>query len=292
MIETRLLYYFLAVAREQNISKAAEVLHLSQPSLSRQMYDLEEIVGKELLIRGNKKTTLTEDGAYFRSKAEEIISLIENTMASLSTPTTIKGNISLGCAETVYMKEITKIIKDIRDMYPDVTFTLYSGNAQDVLEKINQGILDIGLLINPQFFERYEYISLPFYEEYGLLVNENNPRFRDKSTINLDDLKSEPLLVSSQMSSFSGMKDIEAKVENLNVIGHYNLIHNATYLIEEGICSALCIKDLVNENGRGIRFIPIETNIKSPLYIVYKKYQNQSDAMKVFLQEIEYRFKA
>ena len=288
MIETRLLYYFLAVAREQNITKAAEVLHITQPSLSKQMYDLEDRLGKKLLIRGNKSTTLTEDGAYFRGKAEEIVQLMENTISSFDVSDTISGTISLGCAETEKMSIITKALKKITVNYNKITFKIHSGNANDVLERLDKGLLDVGLLINPAFNDRYDYLKMPFYDVFGLLVNTNSPLAK-KERIEPKDILNTPLLMSSQEHGTAVIESwLNKSMNELNIKAYYNLIYNATHMVEQEIGSALCISDLVNcAECRNLKFIPLYPELKAELYIVTKKYQNKSKALELFLNEIK-----
>lgn len=289
MIETRLLYYFLAIAREQNITKAAEVLHITQPSLSKQMQDLENIVGRKLLIRGNKNTTLTEDGAYFRSKAEEIIDLLEKTESSFDETISLGGHLSLGCAETSKMTILCNIMKDISKDNPKLQFDIYSGNANDVLEKIDKGLLDIGLLFKPDFIERYDYIETPFEDSFGLLVNCESS-LASKKFISVSDLNNIPLLISSQRTNFEAMESFMSKIKPLNIIGSYNLIYNASLMVEEGLGNAICFSNLVNTEKRKLTYIPFDPEIKGKLYLVTKKYQNKSSALKLFITKVQELF--
>ena len=162
MIETRLLQYFLAVAEEQNITRAANYLHITQPTLSKQMMDLEEQLGKQLFLRGKKKITLTEDGIYLRSRAQEIISLMEKTENDFrENEQSITGDIYIGCGEHRSSIKIMQIIKSIQDNFPEIHFHFFSNNADAIIERLDKGLLDIGILLEPEISPRYDYQKLP-----------------------------------------------------------------------------------------------------------------------------------
>lgn len=284
MIETRLLYYFLAVAREQNITKAAEVLHITQPSLSKQMNELEYLIGKKLLNRGNKKTTLTDDGLYFRSKAEEIITLIEKTELTFMENDTITGQICFGCAETNHMNFFTKIFKEIHNEYNAITFNIQSGDAIDIMEKLDKGIIDIALMIEPEYLNKYNYLELPFNEVFGVIMKKDHP-LANNDYIKIEDLKDYPLFISNQESHTKYIK--EWNKEKLNIIGKYNLIYNATYLVENDIGLVIGIDGLINRLNNNLIFKPFIYPIKSKLFIVTKKYQHHSPAIKLLIDSIK-----
>ncbi|MFA6829434.1 MAG: LysR family transcriptional regulator [Bacilli bacterium] len=291
MIETRLIEYFLAVAREQNITKAAEILHISQPSLSKQMADLEKKLGKKLLIRGNKNTTLTEDGQYFRTKAEQIIQLIETTESSLGNENDISGNIFMGCAETVHMSFFSKIMKEISDNHPNIVFHVHSANANDVIDRIDKGLLDIGLLINPNFDEKHDYLEMPFYDIFGILVRKDDPLFQNKDKVLSQDIKGIPFIMTSQRQDSSFLVDwLGMPFSRLNIVAYYNLIYNATHMVEKGLGCSLSISDLVDTSEHSLlKFVPLYPEVKGKLYIVTKKYQTFSKATKLFLDCISER---
>ena len=165
MIEIRLLQYFLAIAEEQSITRAADYLHITQPTLSKQMMDLEASLGKQLLIRGTKKVTLTEDGAYLRSRAQEIISLMEKTEASFrESEQIITGDVYIGCGEHRSTYPIMQMINTIQEEYPDIRFHFFSGNADAITERLDKGLLDMGFLLEPEINPRYDYQKLPLLQ--------------------------------------------------------------------------------------------------------------------------------
>lgn len=281
MIETRLLHYFLAVAREQNITKAAQALFISQSTLSKQMMDLEKQLGKQLLIRGKRKVTLTEDGIFLRDRAREIMKLLENTETALHADTeNLNGDIFIGCGETVAMDRIAGLMASFHSQHPDVKLHIYSGDADAVMERIDKGLADMGLLLGPVRQEKYDYLNLHQKDIYGLLMPADCVLARQK-TINIDQLKTLPMILAEQ--TFFGHQDLDWFGEDaLDVVATYNLVYNATFLVEHGVGYALCFDRLVNTAGRNLTFRPISPELSVGLYIVTKKYQVFSPAAKAF----------
>lgn len=285
MIETRLLHYFLAIAREQSITRAADVLHISQPTLSKQMMDLEAQLGKTLLIRGRKSVTLTEDGAYLRTRAQEIIDLMEQTeTALLSDSKLISGDVHLGCGETLAMERITRIFKLIHDEYPQVRFHLYSGAADSVLSRLDKGLLDVGLLISPIRQEKYDYLPLGFKDRFGLLMPSDDP-LTNQEMISMQTLSTLPLIVPNQRHTDTRT---ELEANSRNIVASYELIYNATFMVEQGMGYAITLDGLVETKGaRKLAFRPIDTPIQMEWFLVTKKYQTFSPAARLFLSEVK-----
>lgn len=285
MIETRLLYYFLAIAREQSITKAAETLHVTQPTLSKQMMELEAQLGKQLLIRGKKKITLTEEGAFLRAQAQEMINLMEKTESAFKADEEIiGGDIYIGCGETPAMEFITELFKEIQTDYPGIHFHIYSGDADAVLERLDKGLLDAGLLLGPMQQEKYDYINIFKSDIYGLLM----PRdcsLAEKQTVSVADLYNIPLIFSAQ--TYAGHQRLEwfgVDYDSLNIVATYNLIYNATFMVEQGMGYAFCLGNLVStDDNRNLAFRPFSPDLKIDLFIVTKKYQTFSPAAKIFL---------
>ncbi len=285
MIETRLLHYFLAIAREQSITRAADVLHISQPTLSKQMMDLEAQLGKTLLIRGRKSVTLTEDGAYLRTRAQEIIDLMEQTeTALLSDSKMISGDVHLGCGETLAMERITRIFKCIHDEYPQVHFHLYSGAADSVLSRLDKGLLDVGLLISPIQQEKYDYLPLGFKDRFGLLMPSDDP-LTSQEMISMQTLSTLPLIVPNQRHTDTRT---ELEENSRNIVATYELIYNATFMVEQGMGYAVTLDGLVDTKGaRKLAFRPIDTPAQMEWFLVTKKYQTFSPAARLFLSEVK-----
>ncbi len=288
MIETRLLYYFLAVARELNITKAAETLFIAQPTLSKQMMELEQQLGKQLFIRGKRKLTLTEEGNFLRSKAQEILELLDNTESAFHTEETmLSGHITIGCGETVAMDKIAGLLADFHSKYTNVQLHTHSGDADTILERLDKGLVDMGLLLGPIRQEKYDYLNLHQKDVYGLLMPADCELARQKY-INIDQLKSLPMIIAEQ--TFYGHQELEwfgSDYSVMNVVATYNLIYNATFLVEHGIGYALCLDRLVNTQGRNLTFRSIVPELSVDLYIVTKKYQTFSPAVKIFLKQLQ-----
>lgn len=288
-MEIRVLQYFLAIAREESISGAAEYLHITQPTLSRQMKDLEDEFGKQLFIRGNRKITLTDDGMLLRKRAEEIINLVDKTQIEMnSSDNQLNGDIYIGGGETEGLQLITKIIKEMQNEHPQVKFHLYSGNASDVSERLDKGLIDFGLVIKPANIYKYDYIDLPATDVWGVLMRKDSPLAKlDKITVN--DIKNLPVICSRQALSENETKQWFGKdYDNLNIVSTYNLLYNASIMVQEGIGYAITIDKLINTSGDSpLCFRPLEPKSEVGLAFVWKKYQIFSKPAQHFLTMIQ-----
>lgn len=287
-MEFRVLQYFLAIAKEETISGAAESLHITQPTLSRQMKELEEQLGKQLFIRGNRKINLTEEGILLRQRAEEIISLVEKTESEIMhSDTTISGDIYIGSGETEGIRILAKVIDTCHKEYPKIKFHLYSGNSQDVIEKIENGLIDFGVLIEPADISKYDFIKLPVKDSWGVLMRKDSPIASLKS-ITADTLKKLPLICSNQeivKNEISGW--LNDDYNKLNIIATYNLIYNASLLVEEGSGYALGLDKLINTSGNSkLCFVPLEPKLEVGLTLIWKKYHLFSKAASYFLNQL------
>lgn len=292
MIETRMLQYFLAVAEEQSITRAAEYLHISQPSLSKQMMDLEESLGKQLLIRGRKRITLTEEGVYLRSRAQEIIALVEKTEASFrESEKAISGDVYIGCGEHRSTYPIMELIRSIQDEYPDVHFHFFSGNADAITERLDKGLLDMGLLLEPEIDPKYDYHQLSFLETWGVLMRKDSP-LAGMETIPFEKLSDLPLIMPSQTSNSHQITTFFSDVlPTPHIVATYNLIYNAGLMVEAGMGYALGIDELINTEGNHpLTFVPLTPTLQSNVYLFTKKYQVFSKATKLFLDRLCERF--
>lgn len=292
-MEIRVLKYFLAIANQGSITAAANSLHLTQPTLSRQIQDLEKELKQKLLIRGKYKVTLTPEGLMLKKRAEEIIEMVEKTKAEFnSINDIISGDIYIGCGETDSMKYIAEIMKELRDEYPNIKFHIHSGNAEDVTEKLDKGLLDFGLLIQPIDLSKYDYITMPQKDIWGVIMPKNSPLAK-KNVIKIDDLIDVPIIASRQMSkkysAESGFLDwFGEKFDYLNIAATYNLVYNAAIMVDNGIGYAITLDKLVNiTNNTNVCFRPLSPKLESGLDIVWKKNQVFSPAAKLFLQKLK-----
>lgn len=288
MIDTRLLQYFLAVAEEQSITKAAEYLHISQPTLSKQMMDLEESLGKQLLIRGRKKVTLTEEGTFLRGRAQEIISLMDKTESAFrENEENISGDVYIGCGEHRSTFSIMQIIRSIQEEYADIRFHFFSSNADAIIERLDKGLLDMGFLLEPEITPRYDYQKLPLREAWGILMRKDSP-LADRGKISFADLAALPLIMPSQTSNNNRLTAYFADaMPKPYIVSTYNLIYNAGLMVEAGIGYALCIDELINTAGsHPLTFRPLSPELYSNVYLFTKKYQVFSKATRLFLSRL------
>lgn len=291
-MEIRVLRYFIAVASEETISGAAELLHISQPTLSRQLMDLEKELGKQLFIRGNRKITLTQDGIFFRKRAQEIIDLVDKTQFDFnSTEEIISGNISIGCGETDAMKLIAKIAHNLQKKHPNIRYNIFSGNGDAVVDKLDKGLIDFGILIEPADVTKYDFIKIPAKDIWGVLMKKNSP-LASKLYIEPSDLFNLPIITSNQtMVSSEFTKWLGRSFNELNIVSTYNLVFNASLLVEEGMGYALCLDKLINTTGDStLCFRPLYPPLEANLNVVWKKHQVFSKASETFLACMETEF--
>ena len=290
-MELRVLRYFLALAREETISGAAESLHLSQPTLSRQLMDLEAELGKALFIRGKRKIALTEEGMLLRKRAQEILDLVDKSEAEfLAMDEIVSGDVYIGGGETYALRVIANAIKDFQSEHPQVKFHLFSCNAEDVTDRLDKGLIDFGVLIEPASVVKYESMRLPDVDTWGVLMRRDAP-FAERDAIAPEDLWGLPLICSIQTlegNEISGW--MRRDYEKLNIVATYNLVYNASLLVQEGIGYALCLDGIVNASGDSpLLFKPLEPRLEARLDIVWKKYQVFSKAARLFLTGLQRR---
>lgn len=292
-MDVRVLRYFLAVAREENFSRAAEFLNVTQPTLSRQLMELEDELGARLFVRGKRGTSLTEEGMFLRRRAEEIVELVSKTEAEFSAPSNmVSGEIRIGGGETDGIRVIAKAAGSFRKDYPAVRFSVFSGDGESVTEALDKGLLDFGVLVELAP-DKYESARLPVSDVWGVLTPADGPLAAKKS-VKPEDLSCLPLIFSRQ--SLRGGEFSEwfgSAYGGLNVAAVYNLVYNASIMVEEGMGHALCLDKLVNVTGKSpLCFRPLEPGLEANLYLVWKKYQIFSRASKLFLERILKKLKA
>lgn len=285
-MELRVLNYFLTVAREGTISKAAEVLHLSQPTLSKQLKDLEEELGVQLFIRGNREISLTEDDVYLQNRGKEILSLVSTTTLNLQKNEVIGGDILIGGGETQAFQFLTDILNHLMERHPDIKVHMYSGNADDVKDKIDKGLLDFGLVIDPVEKQKYEYVPLPIVDRWGILVNQKHALAK-KEHVSPADLKNQPLLISSQTLVNNQLSEwLGGNLNNFSIVGSYNLLYNASLLVKAGKSVAFCIEGIIQTKDSDLVFVPLEPALTSTINIIWKKKQVFSNAAALFLEKL------
>ncbi|AMG50451.1 LysR family transcriptional regulator [Enterococcus entomosocium] len=291
-MELKNLTTFLAVAEKETISAAAKHLHLSQPSLSRQLMELEKELGVTLFTRGNRKITLTEDGLLFRKRAEEIVELLEKTRSEFLSPRdTIAGNVSIGAGETYVIQLLGAIIKEIQAEYPNIKFHFYSGNADEVKERLDKGLLDFGVVISPADVKKYHSLRLPAKDTWGVLMRKDSP-LAVKEVITPKDLWDVPLITSRQSLVSSELsKWLKKDLKKLTVVATYNLVYNASKLVEEGVGYGLTLDKLVNfAPDSQLCFRKLSPALESNLDVIWKNTQVFSKASGLFLERMKEQF--
>ena len=284
-MELRVLQYFLAVASEQNISAAAQSLHLTQPTLSRQLRELEEELGKQLLIRGSRHITLTEDGMLLRKRAEEILDLVGRTRQEIMRPDdTVSGDLYIGTGETDGMRQIIRAANRLRERCPGVRFHIVSGDAVDVCERLDKGLLDFGVLLGDIDKLKYSYAELPMKDLWGVLMRRDDP-LAAQETIAPRDLWDKPLILSRQADNKGELyRWLGKDPSQLHTVATYNLIYNASLMVDEGMGCALALDKLVNTTGSSLCFRPLSPRLELGMYLVWKRSQIFSKAAERFLE--------
>lgn len=288
-MEIRVLKYFIEVAREENITAAANKLHLTQPTLSKQLMALEDELGKQLFIRGKRKITLTEDGVYLFNRAKEIVDLAEKTEADLkANDKIIEGSVAIGGGETSTVKYVAKAAKHLRNEYPKISFDIFSGNGENVARWLDKGLVDFGLFVGSTDLKKYDYIKLPESNTWGLLMKKDDP-LAENEFITPKMLKDIPLLCSRQVliqNEMTGWLGISP--EKLNIVATYNLIYNASVMVEQGMGCALAIDGLINTGSdSALCFRPLKPSLKADVIIAWKKYRSLSKAASKFLEFLQ-----
>ena len=289
-MEFRVLQYFLAVAREQSVSGAAEYLHLSQPTLSRQLKALEAELGKQLFIRGNRKITLTDEGMTLRKRAEEIVQLVKKTEDEIIlSDDSLSGNIYIGAGETDAVRILARAANQVQASYPKICFHISSGDATDVIEQLDKGLLDFGVLFEPTDLSEYNYLRIPAKDEWGVLMRRDAP-LSEKRMITPEDLWDKPLIVSRQAVNKSrGLFEwLGKEPDELNIVATYNLLFNGSLMVEERMGYALCLNHIINSTGESnLCFRPLFPKLETRLNVVWKKYQMLSKPAEKFLEKLQ-----
>lgn len=295
-MEIRELRYFLAIAREGSITNASNFLHVTAPTLSRQIKELEEELGKKLFHRRSHSMALTPEGMVLRKRAEEIVAMVNKTEEEFSAmENTITGDIYIGGGETQTIRKIAEIAKELRDDYPGIRYHLYSGNAQDVTERLDKGLLDFGILIQPADLSKYDFLNLPDMDSWGVIMRKDSP-LAQKEWIQRKDLLNVPLICSRQailpQQTHNEFADwFGEDFDKLDIVTTFNLVYNAAMMVEAGVGYAIAIDKLANTSeGSPLCFRPLSPKLESGLNIVWKKYPVFSPAAELFLTRLKESF--
>lgn len=285
-IEFRLLKYFLAVAREENITKAADVLHITQPTLSRQLAQLEDDLNVKLFTRGKKNIILTNEGMLFRRRAEEILDLVDKTQKELlEQEGEIAGTISIGHGELFAVDILARIIKEFKKKYPLVKFNLYTASGEHIKERLDRGLVDIGIFLEPINKGKYEFVRMPVKERWVVVMRADDSLAK-KEAVTADDLKNLPLIlpnradVRSEIANYFGDEFADLKVEFTS-----NLSTNSSIMVEHGLGYSLVIEgSMPFIDNKNICYRPLSPELTTSSFIAWKRHQPFSLAAEKFIE--------
>lgn len=285
-MELRVLNYFLMVAREENITKAAQLLHVTQPTLSRQLMQLENELGVKLFDRSSHSIILTSEGMLLKRRAQEMLNLAEKTRNELAqNEENLTGLISIGSGELQSMNELSDMISGFRRRHPFITFDIYSGNAEGIKARIENGTLDMGLLLEPVDTAKYEFIRLHTKEKWGVLVRDDS-ELATKESIAPEDLVDYPLLVpanksvQNELSSWFG-----DYAKQMNIISTHNLVYNSAVMVQNGVGITVTLK--LDCHYDHLKFIPLRNGSELSSVLAWKDSQVFSPAATAFIEHIK-----
>ncbi len=287
-MEIRVLRYFLEIAREGSMTNAAEYLHVTQPTLSKQMKELESELGKKLFKRGSRSLRLTDEGMLLRKRAEEILDIVDKTTDEFKALDIITGGeIKFGSAESYQIRYLAQIIREFREEYPLFHFNVISGNTEQVTELLDRGSVDFALLVESPNISKYNYIKIPHADEWGLLMRRDSP-LASKNKIQVEDIIGIPLFASKQAAQADFPRWCGERVDELNLIGSFNLTYNASIFVKEGLGYLLTFKDLANTSVQNeLCFVPLFPRLETDMYIIWKRYQVFTPIAELFLEKLQ-----
>lgn len=290
-MELRVLKYFLSVVQEENITRAAEMLHTTQPNLSRQLTMLETELGCRLFERSGRKIILTEEGMFLHKRAKEIVELTERTEDDLSMLRQAAGGvIHIGGVETHVMKWIGETMISLRETHPRIQYDFFSGSVAEITDWLNKGLLDFGVVVAPVDMQKYDYVRLPVNDRFGLLMRKDCP-LAELPCIRPEDIGTYPVWAAHQQLEGNVLSSwLGRDIQSLNIISTFNLITTPAMLVEQGLGMAFTFADLVNTSGDSpLCFRPLEPVIEADIYLIWKKYQLFTKAAEIFLEDIRHR---
>lgn len=273
-MEIRVLRYFLEIAREGSITRAAERLHLSQPTISRQMKDLEQELGKKLFRRGSSSVSLTSEGMLLRKRAEDILDMVDKTTDEFKALDEITGGeVRIGCAESHQIKYLARVLKKFQKQYALFRYHLSSGNTEQVTERLDRGLFDFAVIVEPPDLSRYNYLEVPSKDTWGVVMRKDSP-LAQKERIRVEDLRGLPLICSEQSMREDIPRWCGEKADEMLFSGSINLFYNGSVMVKEGLGYMLVFEHLADTGAdSALCFRPLEPLLETKMYIIWKKYQ-------------------
>lgn len=287
-MELRVLRYFLAVAREGSVTHAAERLHISQPTLSKQIKELEAELGKKLFTRSSFSVRLTEEGMLLRKRAEEILDMVDKTADEFKALNEITGgDIRIGCAESDGIKHLARRIKVLQESYPRIRVHLYSGDTDDLAERLDRGLLDFVVISQEVDLSKYNYLKLPAIDAWGVIMRKDSP-LAAKEAVQMEELLNLPIITSRQGIREDLPKWFTEKLDQLNIVATFNLAYNAGILAREGLGYVITFDKIISTGADSeLCFRPLAPRLETPMYLIWKKYQVFSPVAELLLNEIK-----
>lgn len=290
-MELRTMRYFLAVAREENMTHAAELLHVTQPTLSKSLKSLEDELGKKLFVRHSFHIELTEEGVLLRKRAEDLVSMADKIQTEfLSLDDVLGGEIYLGLAESYQIRYLAAEIKALKNIYPDLRYHITSGDTEQVTEKLDKGIIDFAVLAEEPNTEKYHYLTFPKADIWGVVMPGDCP-LAGKQSISVDDLTGLPLFCSEQGWSKDIAKWCGNKIDTLHLEGSFRLSYNGSLFVKERLGYLLTFEYLIDTSpDSGLAFRPLTPKLETKLYFIWKKYQVFTPIAEKMLEKLKEQF--
>lgn len=287
-VEIRVLRYFLEIARASNMSRAADTLHISQPTLSKQIKDLEQELGKKLFRRSSTGLSLTDEGMLLRKRAEDILDMVDKTANEFQALNDIMGGeVRIGCAESHQIKYLARTICRFQKSYPLFRYHLTSGGTEQVLERLDRGLIDLAIIAEPPNLAKYSYLELPESDIWGLIMKKEDP-LSQKETICIDDLTGLNLICSAQSIENDLPRWCGEKVDMLHFSGTVNLAYNGSVFVKEGLGYLLSFDNLIDTGSDSeLCFRPLEPLLETKMYVIWKKHQAFTPIAELLLQELK-----
>lgn len=287
-MDVRVLRYFLAIAQEQNISRAARLLHVSQPALSRQIADLETSLGTQLFIRGKRQIQLTQDGYYLLERAQEIVDLVDKTTYNLQKQDVVSGTLDIGAGESTAIQCVMDTVHDIVRKYPEIHVNFNSGDHTIIESALDSGVLEFGIIMGHNELGNYHTLSLPETNRWGILMRRDE-QLATKKVIQPQDLLGRSLLASRQIKQHQDFKKwSQGLYDQYNFMGTYNLIFNASLLVKTGVCMALTYEHLVDTSGESdLTFRPLSPELTDPNTLIWSKKRTLPEVDQLFLKTLK-----
>lgn len=287
-MEIRILRYFMEIAREENMTRAAEHLNISQPSLSKEIKKLEDELGHSLFVRTNKSMHLTDEGMLLRKRAEDILAMVDKTTEEFNMLDNITGGeIHIGCAESIQIKYLARVVKEFKKEYPNFIFHIFSGDTEPVAERLDRGLLDLAVIVEPPNLSKYNYLTIPESDVWGVVMRRDSP-LAEKPEICFEDLYGLPLFCSEQSIKVDFPRWCGENIDKLNFAGTFNLSYNGSVFVREGLGYLLTFEHLIDTSEEsGLCFRPITPKLETNMFIIWKKYQIFSPIAELFLKKLK-----